>query len=281
MNDTTLLVMAAGMGSRFGSLKQIAPMGPNGEILLDYSIYDAVKAGFNKVVFVIKKEIEADFREVTARRIEKMCEVDYAFQELDKLPEGFCVPPERKKPWGTGHAILCARDKVTTPFAVVNADDFYGAHSYKLIHDHLANGGGKCMCGFKLGNTLSENGTVSRGVCEVENGLLKSVTEHTAIDKSTSIPMDSVVSMNMWGLDRGIFDVLESEFGKFLTERIHEEKSEFFIPTVIDGLIRNKGERVDVLITDEKWFGVTYKEDTEIVKSALRKMISEGRYDGI
>ena len=137
------------------------------------------------------------------------------------------------------------------------------------------------MCGFKLGNTLSENGTVSRGVCEVENGLLKSVTEHTAIDKSTSIPMDSVVSMNMWGLDRGIFDVLESEFGKFLTERIHEEKSEFFIPTVIDGLIRNKGEKVDVLITDEKWFGVTYKEDTEIVKSALRKMISEGRYDGI
>lgn len=251
------------------------------EILLDYSIYDAVKAGFNKVVFVIKKSIEKDFREVTAKRIETMCDVDYAFQELDALPNGYSVPPERKKPWGTGHTILCAKDKIDTTFAVINADDFYGANSYRLIHDYLANGGGKCMCGFYLGNTLSENGIVSRGVCEVENGHLKSVTEHTELSKSSPIPMDSVVSMNMWGLNCDVFNVLERDFSLFLKEHINEEKAEFFIPSVIDKLIKNNGEQVKVLTTDEKWYGVTYKEDTETVRAAILKMMRDGMYDGI
>lgn len=281
MNDTTLLVMAAGMGSRFGSLKQIAPMGPNGEILLDYSIYDAVKAGFNKVVFVIKKSIEKDFREVAAKRIEKMCDVDYAFQELYALPNGYSVPLTRKKPWGTGQAVLCAKNKINTPFAIINADDFYGANSYRLIHDYLANGGGKCMCGYYLGNTLSENGTVSRGVCETENGILKSVTEHTALSKSSPIPMDSIVSMNMWGLDCDIFNVLERDFSLFLEKHINEEKAEFFIPSVIDKLIKSNREQVRVLLTDEKWYGVTYKEDTEGVRAAIMKMMRKGMYDGI
>ena len=281
MNDTTLLVMAAGMGSRFGSLKQIAPMGPNGEILLDYSIYDAVKAGFNKVVFVIKKSIEKDFREVAAKRIEKMCDVDYAFQELDALPNGYSVPLTRKKPWGTGQAVLCAKNKINTPFAIINADDFYGANSYRLIHDYLANVGGKCMCGYYLGNTLSENGTVSRGVCETENGILKSVTEHTALSKSSPIPMDSIVSMNMWGLDCDIFNFLERDFSLFLEKHINEEKAEFFIPSVIDKLIKSNREQVRVLLTDEKWYGVTYKEDTEGVRAAIMKMMRKGMYDGI
>lgn len=281
MVKPTLLVMAAGMGSRFGGLKQISPLGPNGEILLDYSVYDAVKAGFGKIVFVIKKEIEKDFRTVAGKRIEKMCDVEYAFQELDKLPNGFSVPMDRTKPWGTGHAVLCAKDNINTPFAIINADDFYGASSYKLICDHLSTSDEKCMCGFKLWNTLSENGTVSRGVCDTENGYLKGVTEHTAIDKTTSFAPDTVVSMNMWGLTPDIFDTLEVDFEEFLKEKINVPKSEFFIPSVIDKLIKEKNERVKVITTDEKWYGVTYKEDGDIVKNALKTMKDEGKYDGI
>lgn len=281
MVKPTLLVMAAGMGSRFGGLKQISPLGPNGEILLDYSVYDAVKAGFGKIVFVIKKEIEKDFRAVAGKRIEKMCDVEYAFQELDKLPKGFSVPSDRTKPWGTGHAVLCAKDNINTPFAIINADDFYGASSYKLICDHLSISDEKCMCGFKLWNTLSENGTVSRGVCDTENGYLKGVTEHTAIDKTTSFAPDTVVSMNMWGLTPDIFDTLEVDFEEFLKEKINVPKSEFFIPSVIDKLIKEKNERVKVITTDEKWYGVTYKEDGDIVKNALKIMKDEGKYDGI
>lgn len=281
MVKPTLLVMAAGMGSRFGGLKQISPLGPNGEILLDYSVYDAVKAGFGKIVFVIKKEIEKDFRTVAGKRIEKMCDVEYAFQELDKLPNGFSVPSDRTKPWGTGHAVLCAKDNINTPFAIINADDFYGASSYKLICDHLSTSDEKCMCGFKLWNTLSENGTVSRGVCDTENGYLKGVTEHTAIDKTTSFAPDTVVSMNMWGLTPDIFDTLEVDFEEFLKEKINVPKSEFFIPSVIDKLIKEKNERVKVITTDEKWYGVTYKEDGDIVKNALKTMKDEGKYDGI
>ncbi len=281
MVKPTLLVMAAGMGSRFGGLKQISPLGPNGEILLDYSVYDAVKAGFGKVVFVIKKEIEQDFRAVAGKRIEKMCDVEYAFQELDKLPKGFSVPSDRTKPWGTGHAVLCAKDNINTPFAIINADDFYGASSYKLICDHLSTSDEKCMCGFKLWNTLSENGTVSRGVCDTENGYLKGVTEHTAIDKTTSFAPDTVVSMNMWGLTPDIFDTLTVDFEEFLREKINVPKSEFFIPSVIDKLIKEKNEKVKVITTDEKWYGVTYKEDGDIVKNALKIMKDEGKYDGI
>ncbi len=280
--DTTLLIMAAGMGSRFGGLKQIAPVGKNGEIILDFSIYDAVKAGFNKAVFIIKKEIESDFREAAGKRIEKMIDVDYVFQQKDTfLPEGFVVPEERTKPWGTGHAVLCAKDAVTTPFAVINADDYYGRNSFEIIHSALEEEKGICMAGFRLGNTLTENGTVSRGVCEIENGLLKSVTEHTALDKNCGIPMDTVVSMNMWGFDTSIFSELETRFSDFLKNMKNPLKDEFFLPFVVDDLIKQREEKVRAFISDEKWYGVTYKEDAEGVRAALSKMEEEGFYDGI
>ena len=278
---TSLVVMAAGMGSRFGGLKQIEPIGPNGEIILDYSVYDAVKAGFSKVVMIIKKEIEKDFREVAGKRIEKIVDVEYAFQETDKLPEGFDNLKERTKPWGTGHAILCAEDKIDTPFAVINADDFYGQSSYKIINDNLSTGGGMCMVGYKLGNTLTENGTVSRGVCVAENGLLKSVTEHTALDKNSGIPLDTIVSMNMWGFDHGVFDALNNSFEVFLKNLTNPLKEEFFLPFVIDDMIKTGGAKVKVLNTDERWYGVTYREDADSVKRAVKQMMEEGLYNGI
>lgn len=277
--NTELLIMAAGMGSRFGGLKQIQPIGPNGEMILDFSIYDAVKAGFNKAVFIIKKEIEKEFREVCGKRIEKMIDVDYAFQEIDKLPEGYSVPADRQKPWGTAHAVLCARDLVKSPFAVINADDFYGQTSYKLIHDELVKNEGMCMVGYKLGNTITENGTVSRGVCEVENGYLKSVTEHTALDKNSGIPLDKIVSMNMWGLAPDIFPYMEKEFRLFLDERINEPKSECYLPSVVSKRIVEENKPVRVLETAEKWYGVTYREDMDSVRGAMEKYISEGLYE--
>lgn len=276
--NTELLIMAAGMGSRFGGLKQIEPIGPNGEMILDFSIYDAVKAGFNKAVFIIKKEIEKEFREVCGKRIEKMIDVDYAFQELDKLPEGYSVPAERQKPWGTAHAVLCARDLIDSPFAVINADDFYGQSSYKIIHDELIKGNGACMVGYHLGNTLTENGTVSRGVCETENGFLKSVTEHTALDKNSGIPLDTLVSMNMWGLNPDIFPYMEKEFRAFLDERINEPKSECYLPSVISKRIIDENKPVRMLETTEKWYGVTYREDMASVRAAMTKFIDEGLY---
>lgn len=276
--NTELLIMAAGMGSRFGGLKQIQPIGPNGEMILDFSIYDAVKAGFNKAVFIIKKEIEKEFREVCGKRIEKMIDVDYAFQELDKIPEGYSVPKDRQKPWGTAHAVLCARDIVKSPFAVINADDFYGQTSYKLIHDELIKNENMCMVGYKLGNTITENGTVSRGICEVENGFLKSVTEHTALDKNSGIPLDKIVSMNMWGLAPDIFPYMEKEFRLFLDERINEPKSECYLPSVVSKRIIEENKPVRVLETPEKWYGVTYKEDMDSVKEAMVKYINEGLY---
>ena len=278
---TSLVVMAAGMGSRFGGLKQIEPIGPNGEIILDYSVYDAVKAGFSKVVMIIKKEIEKDFREVAGKRIEKIVDVEYAFQETDKLPEGFSNLAERTKPWGTGHAILCAEDKIDTSFAVINADDFYGQSSYKIINDNLSTGGGMCMVGYKLGNTLTENGTVSRGVCVAENGLLKSVTEHTALDKNSGIPLDTIVSMNMWGFDHSVFDALNKSFEVFLKNLSNPLKEEFFLPFVIDDMIKTGGTKVKVLNTDERWYGVTYREDAESVRKAVKQMMKEGLYNGI
>ena len=276
--NTELLIMAAGMGSRFGGLKQIEPIGPNGEIILDFSVYDAVKAGFNKAVIVIKKEIEKEFREACGKRIEKMIDVEYAFQELDKLPVGYKVPDGRVKPWGTGHAVLCARDKISSPFAVINADDFYGQSSYQLIHDWLVANEGMCMVGYELGNTLTENGTVSRGVCEVENGKLVSVTEHTALDKNSGIPLDTIVSMNMWGLDTGVFPYLEKEFKAFLDGRINESKSEFFLPSAVSKRIADEGKSVSVLETKERWYGVTYREDMPSVRAAMDKFICEGMY---
>ena len=276
--NTELLIMAAGMGSRFGGLKQIEPIGPNGEIILDFSIYDAVEAGFNKAIFIIKKEIEKEFRQVVGKRIEKMIDVEYAFQELDKLPEGYEVPSDRVNPWGTAHAVLCARDVVKSPFAVINADDFYGKSSYKIIHDELIQSNGMCMVGYELGNTITENGTVSRGVCELENGYLKSVTEHTALDKNSGIPLDSIVSMNMWGLDPDIFPFMENEFKLFLNEKINVPKSECYLPSVISKRIEIENMPVKVLKTAEKWYGVTYREDMDSVREAMSKFINEGLY---
>lgn len=279
---TTLLIMAAGMGSRFGGLKQIAPVGKNGEIILDFSIYDAVKAGFDNAVFIIKKEIEHDFREAAGKRIEKLIDTQYVFQQPDSyLPNGFSIPEGRTKPWGTGHAVLCAKDVIKNPFAVINADDFYGRRSFKHTHDCLTNGSGICMTGFRLGNTLTENGTVSRGICETDGGYLKSITEHTAIDKNSGIPLDTIVSMNMWGFDTKIFAELENKFDEFLKNMTNPLKDEFFLPFVVDDMIKNHGEKVKVSVSDEKWYGVTYKEDAEPVKNALCGLMDAGMYDGI
>ena len=269
MKDLTLVVLAAGMGSRFGGLKQLQPIGKNGEVILDYSINDAVDAGFNKVVFIIKKELLNDFEETVGKRAKKIIDVEYAFQEIDKLPDGFKVPDGRVKPWGTAHALLCAKDKITSSFAVINADDYYGKNSLKIIADHLKENDTPCMVGFPLGNTLTENGTVSRGVCETQDGYLKKVTEHTSIDKNSGIPLDTVVSMNLWGLQTDIFDALEVGFDYFLNNLSNPQKDEYFLPFLIDSLINNNGYKVKVLVTDEKWYGMTYKEDLDAVKNAL------------
>ncbi len=279
--DTTLVVMAAGMGSRFGGLKQIAPLGPNGEIILDFSLYDAKEAGFNKAVFIIKKAIEKEFREVIGKRIEKMIDVSYVFQETDKIPEEFSSLKDREKPWGTGHAILCAKDEINTPFAVINADDYYGKEAYKLMHDSLVKNDNICMVGYKLYNTLTENGTVSRGVCEIEGGCLKSVTEHLALDKNSGFSEGTIVSMNMWGFTPKIFETLESDFNEFLKNLSNPLKEEFLLPVVVDRLIKNKGEKAIVIPTSEKWYGVTYKEDAAPVSEALKNMVDKGLYNGI
>ena len=290
---TTLVVMAAGMGSRFGGLKQLEPVGTNGEVLLDYSVYDAAKAGFNKVVFVIKKEIEKDFRELVGKRIEQKIDVDYAFQELDKLPACFTVPADRKKPWGTGHAILCCKDLVDQPFAAVNADDFYGPSAYQQINHYLAQQNGDyCMVGFRLKNTLTDNGTVSRGICKADsNGHLLDIQEITDIaadcayldaDKNKVVlPADTIVSMNMWGFTPDLFGYLEEGFHAFLTEKIEQPKAEFFLPFQIDELIKDGRKQVKVLVAEDKWYGMTYREDKPVLKDAIAAMTEKGLYQGI
>ncbi len=275
---TTLVIMAAGMGSRFGGLKQMTPLGPAGEVIIDYSVYDAVRAGFDKVVLVIKKEIEADFRAVAGRRIEAMTDVEYVFQDPLDLPHGFTLPRGRTKPWGTGHAVLAARRAVDTPFAVINADDYYGAESYRLIHECLVSDAPECMVGFELGKTLTESGTVSRGICCVKDGYLESVTEHTALDKNSGIPLDTIVSMNLWGFSPSVFASLEAGFCDFLAGIKDPMKSEYYLPGHIDHLIRERGARYRVLLTPERWYGVTYREDADAVKAAISQMTSEGKY---
>ncbi len=279
--NTTLVVMAAGMGSRFGGLKQIEPVGPNGEVILDFSVYDAVKAGFDKVVFIIRRDIEEDFRKITKQRIEKMVDCEFVFQDMYDLPEGFTAPNERTKPWGTGHAIYCARNAVNTPFAIINADDYYGQESFKILNDYLENNDGMCMVGFKLGNTLTENGTVARGVCEEENGVLTGICEHTSIDKNSGVPLDATVSMNMWGLEPNIFEYLEKEFIDFLKNMQNPLKDEFFIPFVIDDMIKAENAHVKVLKTNEKWYGVTYKEDKDMVIAAMKEKAANGCYNDL
>ncbi len=291
--DITLVVMAAGMGSRFGGLKQIEPIGPGGEVLLDYSVYDAVKAGFTKVVFVIKHAIEKDFKEMVGKRIANRVKVEYAFQETNKLPEGYVCPADREKPWGTAHAILCCKAVVNEPFAVINADDYYGKSAFKQMADFLKEETPDySMVGFRLSNTLTENGYVSRGVCEIENGVLKSVCERTKISADckyteddgatwTKLPEDTVVSMNLWGFRTDVFQYIEAGFKAFLDEKINVPKSEYYLPTVVSERIERKEKNVRVLVAEDKWYGVTYKEDKQTVVDAITKMIDDGLYEGI
>lgn len=277
---TNLVIMAAGMGSRFGGLKQAAQVGPDGQMIIDYSVYDAVKAGFDKAVIIIRHDIESDFRLMCGKRIEKMLDVEYVFQEKEYLPKGFSSEG-RKKPWGTGHAVLCAESAVDAPFAIINADDFYGFGAYKAIHDKLVADGGMCMAGYRLKNTLSEHGTVSRGICTVENGLLKSVDEMTSIPFDTDLDGDTIVSMNMWGLDLEFFPFIKKEFDMFLSnnkEGDGEKEVEFFLPTVINNRINAENKTVSVVPTEEKWYGITYSDDMQKVTDAIAEMTKCGKY---
>ena len=293
--DTTLVIMAAGIGSRFGGgIKQLAPVGPNGEIIMDYSIYDALEAGFNKIVFIIRHDLEKDFKEIIGNRIEKLCKVEYAFQENDNLPGGFVTPQERKKPWGTGHAILSCRGIVNEPFLVINADDYYGKEAFVKIHDYLVSDEVKnnpyafCMGGFILKNTLSDNGGVTRGVCKVdESNMLVDVVETSEIEKDGAgaktpdgpIDADSYVSMNMWGLTPAFIDGLEEGFIKFLSNvKEGDLKAEYLLPTIVDELIKEGKATVKVLPTNDKWFGVTYKEDAPVVIASIKKLVEDGVY---
>ena len=289
--------MAAGIGSRFGGgIKQLAPVGPNGEIIMDYSIHDAIKAGFNKIVFVIRKDIEDDFREVIGNRIEKVCadanvEVAYAFQALDKLPAGYEVPEGRTKPWGTGQAVLVAKDVVNEPFAVINADDYYGKEAFVKLHGFLTSevkSNGFCMAGFVLKNTLSDNGGVTRGICKMdENGYLTDVVETSDIIKVVNgaesngkeIDVESLVSMNMWGLAPKYMNMLETGFVDFLNSiDSNPLKAEYLLPIHIGQLLSKDEVSVKVLPTNDKWFGVTYREDKEYVIESFAKLIADGVY---
>ena len=291
----TLLVLAAGMGSRYGGLKQIDPVGPNGEIILDYSIFDAVRAGFGKVVFVIRHDIEKEFRSLVSSRWEKKLPVEYAFQQLDDLPAPFTVPEGRVKPWGTGHAILSAADMIREPFAAINADDFYGKSAYALLAKAMTGNtdpNGHFMVGYPLKKTLSDFGTVARGICRTENGILQEVVERTKIaslgggrarnDEGDGHPIDftgdEIASMNFWGFMPSLFDELRTRFVSFLRQHGTELKSEFFIPFVVEELIAEKKASVRVLESRDAWFGVTYREDKPAVQANIRKLIEEGVY---
>lgn len=301
MKETALVIMAAGIGSRFGGgIKQLAPVGPNGEIIMDYSIHDAIEAGFNKVVFIIRKDLEKDFKEIIGDRIAKQIPVIYAYQELDALPEGYFVPEGRKKPWGTGQAVLTVKNMVHEPFLVINADDYYGREGFFKIHDYMVNEMNTdgdpydmCMGGFILENTLSENGTVTRGVCDVNpDGTLKDVTETYDIERRGNgifandeqgnpviVDAKQYVSMNMWGLPPKFLDALDKGFPKFL-DGIKEGdiKAEYLLPKIIDQQIKAGKARVKVLETRDKWFGVTYKEDKDAVVASIRRLIEAGVY---
>ncbi|MDE7410539.1 MAG: nucleotidyltransferase [Paramuribaculum sp.] len=293
----TLYVLAAGMGSRYGGLKQLDGLGPHGETIMDYSIYDAVKAGFGKVVFVIRKDFEADFREKVLKKYEGVIPVDVVFQSLDALPEGYTCPEDRTKPWGTNHAVLMAKDAIKEPFAVINADDFYGRNAFEVIAKELTREhdrkGDYCMVGFRVGNTMTENGSVARGVCTTSpDGLLTGVTERTAISydpehritftdengEVQTLDPATPVSMNLWGFTPDYFDYSEREFKKFLDRDINTPKSEFFIPLCIDTLIKNGEATVKVLDTDSKWFGVTYAADRPGVVEKFAQLHESGEY---
>jgi hypothetical protein len=297
--EITLVVMAAGIGSRYGGLKQVDPLGPNGEIVIDYSVFDALRSGFSKIVFLIRRDIETAFRDKIGRSVEKRAETVYVFQDLDNLPPGFVVPDGRVKPWGTGHAVLCCRDAVKTPFAVINADDFYGLRSFQALTGHLQQAEDQngildgCMAGFQVGNTLSENGSVARGVCYVSpEGFLSRIQERTHIEKDgdgakftengadwVHLSADTTVSMNMWGFTPAIFSELTRRFPIFLDENSSDLlKAEFFLPDVVNQILQDQKVRVRVLPTPEKWFGVTYPADRPAVQKAIRTLVDQGVY---
>lgn len=296
---TTLVIMAAGIGSRFGTgIKQLAKMGPNNEIIMDYSIYDAKEAGFDKVVIIIRKDIEEEFKQVIGNRIGEQIEVEYVFQSLDDIPQGYTVPEGRVKPWGTGQAVLCCKDVVKEPFAIINADDYYGKEAFKLLHEFLV-----CphdhaeklrigMAGFILKNTLSENGTVTRGVCVTdENNMLQKVYETKGIGYKDGVlccdrpevqeflTENHPVSMNMWAAEPAFFDVLETGFRSFLDQLGEEgQKKEYLLPNIVDTLLKEEKAEVSVMNTNDKWIGITYKEDTELAQKGFQDMIDAGVY---
>lgn len=293
----TLLVLAAGMGSRYGGLKQIDGVGPHGETIMDYSIYDALQAGFGRIVFVIRHDFEDDFRKIVLSKYENSIPVDVVFQSVDALPEGYSAPEGREKPWGTNHAILMSASTIKEPFAVINADDFYSRDAFDVIARELSREDRKpgeyCMVGFRVGNTMTENGSVSRGVCTTADGKLTTVVERRAIslddnhnvtfvdeaDNSVkTLDPETPVSMNFWGLMPDYFDYSKREFRKFLDKYIDTPKSEFFIPSVVDKLIRNGEASVDVLDTNARWFGVTYPEDRQMVVEKLAALHADGTY---
>lgn len=300
MKKPVLVVMAAGMGSRYGGLKQIDPVDKEGHIIMDFSIYDAVQAGFQKVVFIIKKENEADFRSAIGDRLSNQLEVSYVFQDLHNIPEGYEVPEGRVKPWGTGHAILSCLGTVDAPFAVINADDYYGSHAFQMIYDYLTSHEDDekyryTMVGYVLENTLTENGHVARGVCVTdENGYLQEINERTHIEKRgdetayteddgatwTVIPEGSIVSMNMWGFSQSILKELKDRFAKFLDENLEGNpmKCEYFLPFVVDELLGEDKATVQVLKSLDKWYGVTYKEDKPVVVAAIQALKDSGLY---
>ncbi|HJB16011.1 MAG TPA: nucleotidyltransferase [Candidatus Blautia excrementipullorum] len=301
MKKPVLVIMAAGMGSRYGGLKQIDPVDKEGHIIMDFSVYDAVRAGFEKVIFIIKRENEKAFREAIGDRLSRQIQVSYVFQELDSLPEGYQVPEGRVKPWGTGHAVLSCIHEINGPFVVINADDYYGRHAFQMAYDFLIQNAGDqipykfMMVGYKLKNTLTDNGHVSRGVCITDqNGYLQGIQERTHIEKRdggaaytedggaswTELPEDAIVSMNMWGFSEGILQELKQRFTVFLEENLKKDpmKCEYFLPFVVDELLREKKAVVQVLKSADKWYGVTYKEDKPVVEKAVQTLKDQGVY---
>lgn len=291
----TLLVLAAGMGSRYGGNKQLDEVGPNGETIIDYSIYDAIRAGFGKIVFVIRRDIEEQVQERFVTRLKGKIEVDYVFQEITNLPEGVKVNPERQKPWGTSHAILVTSQKINEPFGVINADDYYGVESFNILRDFLINDKDPnryCIVGYKLGNTLSEHGHVNRGVCGVDKGdLLQNIVETRQISKTAEgaeapgpdgkvlkFNGNEIVSMNLWGFKPSCFDYLGSEFRNFIDKNGMDLKAELDIPTSVDKFVKNGQITIKVLMSNERWFGVTYREDKPFVVDSIREMIRKGIY---
>ncbi len=294
--DLTLLVLAAGMGSRYGGLKQLDQVGPGGETIIDYSVFDAIEAGFNKIVFIIRKDIEKDMKEMLFDKYSKKVKIEYVFQELDNIPGGIELPEDRVKPWGTGHAVLMAKDKINEPFVVINADDFYGKSAFKVVADYMKSEqenlkGKNCMAGYRLKNTLSEHGTVSRGVCKVnDNNELAEITERTKIGwkdgkivadnngKDLELDGNLFVSMNFWGFTPDVFPELESEFKKFIVENYSNIKSEYYIPSIVSHQMNNGLATVKILEATDQWFGVTYQEDKPLVVKKIKELTEQEKY---